>query len=267
VPKHPVTSYPGSLTDAEDGAATPMGIATPSLAYYTSLGLTVTGLPTDGTVLLSDGVTAVTNGEILTVAQLTGLMFKPTVAAFGQSSTFTYSVSDPSGNRAAGTAALAIGPDMMPPATTAASLTVAENAGATAIGIPAPTDPNYSASQLTMTVTGLPDRRHGAALRWGNLGHRGRDLTVAQLTGLMFKPTAGAFNQSSCLPTASRTTIVVDGYAPLVPRMRLTLSGRIQTMSGLTTSVSAHQCKPIVRSIATQWYGCAGHPTTPLGLR
>jgi hypothetical protein len=103
VPEHPVTSYPGSLTDAEDGAATPMGIATPSPAYYTSLGLTVTstsltvtenaaatpiglpapsdisytssqlkvivtGLPTGGTVLLSDGVTAVTNGEILTVA-------------------------------------------------------------------------------------------------------------------------------------------------------------------------------------------------------
>ncbi len=72
--------------------------------------MTVTGLPSDGTVLLADGVTAVTSGEILTVAQLTGLTFEPASGVYSQSSQFTYSVSDPSGLSASGAATLAIGP-------------------------------------------------------------------------------------------------------------------------------------------------------------
>ena len=46
---------------------------------------------------------------------------------------------------------------LLPPVTTAASLTVAGNSGLTLIGIAAPTDPNYSAAQLTIKVTGLPN--------------------------------------------------------------------------------------------------------------
>ena len=103
---------------------------------------------------LADGVTAVTSGEILTVAQLTGLTFKPTSGVYSQSSQFTYSVSDPSGLSASGTATLAIAVASGGPQTTAASLTVAENAAATAIGIAAPTDPNYTASQLSVKVSG-----------------------------------------------------------------------------------------------------------------
>jgi hypothetical protein len=53
----------------------------------------------------------VTSGEILTVAQLTGLTFEPASGAYSQSSQFTYSVSDPSGLSASGAATLAIGPD------------------------------------------------------------------------------------------------------------------------------------------------------------
>jgi len=55
-------------------------------------------------------VTAVTSGEILTVAQLTGLTFEPASGVYSQSSQFTYSVSDPSGLSASGAATLAIGP-------------------------------------------------------------------------------------------------------------------------------------------------------------
>ena len=62
------------------------------------------GLPNDGTVLLSDGVTAVTAGETLTVTQLTGLLFKPTGGAFGQTSTLSYTVTDPAGLSTTGTA-------------------------------------------------------------------------------------------------------------------------------------------------------------------
>ena len=46
----------------------------------------MTGLPTEaeGTVYLADGVTPVTNGETLTVAQLTGLKFTPTSGVASQ---------------------------------------------------------------------------------------------------------------------------------------------------------------------------------------
>jgi len=95
-------------------------------------------------VLLADGITKVYVGEILTVDQLTGLKFLATPGVFGQSSKFTYTVTDPTGGKASGSAILAIGPDTTPPVTTSASLTVAENAAATAIGIAAPIDANYA---------------------------------------------------------------------------------------------------------------------------
>ena len=144
----PPTTSAASLTVAENAGTTAIGIAVPSDPNYAAaqLSVTVTALPSDGAVLLSDGVTAVTAGQTLSVAQLTGLMFKPTAGHFGQSSTFGYNVTDPSGLSTTGTATLAIGPDTTPPTISAASLTVAENAGATAIGITAPSDPNSAAS-------------------------------------------------------------------------------------------------------------------------
>src|SRR5258707_1124111 len=139
-----LTTTPDSLTVNENSGATAIGILAPSDSNYSSSQLTVkmTGLPTDGTVLLSDGVTAVSNGGSLTVAQLTGLKFKPLAGTFGTSSTFTYTVTDPSGLSATSSAALGIAADSLPPMTTSASLTVAENSGPTPIGIAAPTDPN-----------------------------------------------------------------------------------------------------------------------------
>jgi hypothetical protein len=65
-------------------------------------------------------------------------MFKPTAGVYSQSSSFTDNVLDPSGNKATGSPTLAIGAET-PPATTAASLTVAENGAATPIVIAAPT--------------------------------------------------------------------------------------------------------------------------------
>src|SRR5262249_41090918 len=80
------------------------------------LTITVTGLPNDGTVLLGDDVTSVSSGETLTAQQLAGLAFKPSASTFGASSTFTYSVTNPSGLSATGSANLAIGP--APPVST-----------------------------------------------------------------------------------------------------------------------------------------------------
>ncbi len=151
-----ITTTSASLTVPENASATTIGLVAPTDTQYSAsqLTITVTGLPTDGTVLLADGVTKVYVGEILTVDQLTGLEFLAAPGVFGQTSKLSYTVTDPSGTRASGSAALAIGPDTTPPVTTAASLTVAENAAATAIGIVAPSDANYAATQLTVTVTG-----------------------------------------------------------------------------------------------------------------
>jgi hypothetical protein len=197
-----LSTKPASLTLAENAGPAAIGIAAPTDPNYTAsqLSIRVSGLPSDGTVLLSDGITQVTTDESLTVAQLTGLMFKPTAGAFGKSSTFTYTVNDPSGLSATGIASLAIGADTTPPSTSSALLTVAENAAPTAIGIAAPTDPNYPALQLSVTVTGLPS--DGAVLLSDGITQvmAGEALTVAQLTGLMFKPIAGTFETSSILP-------------------------------------------------------------------
>src|SRR5262249_53672142 len=152
-----LTTTPDSLTVAGNSGATPIGIIAPTDSLYplAKLVITVTQLPKDGTIFLANGVTPVYVGETLTVTQLTGLMFKPTTGTFGTSSTFFYTVSDPSGTTAPGSATLTIAPNSLPPMTTAATLTVAENAGATMIGIAAPADPNYSSSQLGVTVSGL----------------------------------------------------------------------------------------------------------------
>ncbi|HZU89378.1 MAG TPA: hypothetical protein VE993_08990, partial [Stellaceae bacterium] len=68
-----------------------------------------------------------------------------------------------------------------------ALLTVAENSTATAIGIPTPSDANFPASQLSVTVTALPS--NGTVLLPGGAApvSVGENLTVAQLTGLEFQ--------------------------------------------------------------------------------
>jgi hypothetical protein len=60
----------------------------------------------------------------------------------------------------------------------------------------------YAASQLTVTVTGLPIRR--AAGGRGHRGGRGREPD-RQLTELMFKPTAGASGQRQTFSLVCRT--------------------------------------------------------------
>jgi hypothetical protein len=69
----------------ENAAATAIGIQAPTNASYAASQLTVKvmGLPTNGTVLLSNGTTEIINGETLTVAQLTVLEFKPIPSVSG----------------------------------------------------------------------------------------------------------------------------------------------------------------------------------------
>jgi hypothetical protein len=104
----PITSTT-TLDVLPNAAATALGITAPTDASYpdtTQLAVQVEALPTNGTVTLSDGVTAVTANEVLTVAQLTGLEFAPTANDVDTSSVFSYSVTDPDLSTAEGTASV-----------------------------------------------------------------------------------------------------------------------------------------------------------------
>ncbi|PZP26644.1 retention module-containing protein [Pseudomonas kuykendallii] len=90
----PVVSS-NSLTVAEGSVGTPLGLEAPTDVDGDALSITVTGLPTLGSVTLADG-TAVTNGQTLTSAELQGLKYNgPADYTSGQAvGNFTYSVND-----------------------------------------------------------------------------------------------------------------------------------------------------------------------------
>ena len=186
-----------SLSVAENSLATPIGMAAPTAVDYASsaLTVTVTELPTDGIVLFADDITPVAIGETLTVAQLTGLRFRPVTNGASLSSNFGFIVSDPAGNSASGTATLAIGSSTTPLLTTPTFLTEPQNGTTSPIGIAAPVDINYAASALTVKLTALPSNGT-VQLSNGTAVTVGETLTVAQLTGLVFKPGTGS-SQSS----------------------------------------------------------------------
>ena len=58
--KNKITTTSATLTVSENAAATTIGLVAPVDTGYSGsqLTITVTGLPTDGTVLLADGVSA-----------------------------------------------------------------------------------------------------------------------------------------------------------------------------------------------------------------
>ena len=249
-----LTTFSDLLKVNENSGFTAIGIKAPSDSQYPASKLTVmvTGLPTDGTVFLSDGVTRVFVGERLTVTQLTSLLFQPTNGLFGTSSSFTYSVTDPSGTKATGSATLTIGPDIMPPVTTAAMLSVAANSGPTLIGIAAPTDPNYGTSQLTVTVSALPGG--GLILLADGVTQvtLGEKLTVGQLTGLMFEPNADTFNASFTFSykvtdpaglsaTGSATVaIAADSQPPITTDPTLTVAPNSGPIAAFHAKCSPH---------------------------
>ncbi|MEM0578811.1 Ig-like domain-containing protein, partial [Flavobacterium polysaccharolyticum] len=90
----PVASN-STINVAEESTNTALGLAAPTDPDSGVLTITVTGLPTLGTVTLANGTT-ITNGQMLTSAQLIGLQYDAPVDYNGTDSVgnFTYSVSD-----------------------------------------------------------------------------------------------------------------------------------------------------------------------------
>src|SRR5215472_4311498 len=133
--------------------------------------------------------------------------------------------------------------DPPPPVTVPGHLTVSASAGATPIRIHAPSDPNYSASQLSVRVAALPDGGR-VTLSDGVTPIRPLEtLTVDQLTSLKFVPsaratTASTFEYKVTNPAAGSTlgsVLIVAEVVPASPRLP-------------TCSAAGMESVPIVRN-------------------
>lgn len=122
-PPEPLTR-PTHLIVLAKTAATAIGITAPNEPNYppASLSIKVSALPRGGTVTLVDGLTPVTVGQRLSPAQLTGLKFVPGPVAATRASNFAYTVTDPAGRSAAGSAVIVVElTGALPPAPTCLS--------------------------------------------------------------------------------------------------------------------------------------------------
>ena len=130
----PVASS-STITVAEESVNTPLGLAAPSDVDGDALTITVTGLPAVGTVTLADG-TPVTNGQVLTAAQLAGLQFDaPADQLAATTTSFSYSVSDGTVTVNAGTT-INVTPVNDAPVASSSTITVAEESVNTPLGLP-----------------------------------------------------------------------------------------------------------------------------------
>ena len=196
---------------AENSNVTAIAITASTDVTYadSALTLSVDELRMEGIVSLVDGVKPVTLGETLTVAQLTGLTFRPTTHPANQSSLFAFTMSDPSSNTASAAATLAIAPSSSGNAPPAAAATVPaarpEGQRSTpgdynsvfgkALNIAIPSE--AGSNSVAVQVTELPTNGT-VLLADGSTPIRvGQKLTLKQLSGLRFKPNPGAIPQSS----------------------------------------------------------------------
>ena len=97
------------------------------------LSVTITERPSNGTVLLSDGITVVTLGQTLHIAQLSGLMFRPAADASGQISLLQYRGCRSSDSLTAAVL-LVVGPDV-PSLGTRETATTGDNSSVSPIAV------------------------------------------------------------------------------------------------------------------------------------
>ena len=92
----PPVATDNAITVAEESTGTPLGLAPPTDLDGDVLSATVTGLPILGTLFLADGTTPVNVGDMLTIAQLTGLVYDAPADYDGVADPgdFTYDVTD-----------------------------------------------------------------------------------------------------------------------------------------------------------------------------
>jgi Domain of unknown function (DUF4082)/Bacterial Ig domain/Cadherin-like domain len=99
------------LNVPQNGEPKPIGVQVPGISIESYA--TIIELPSNGTVLLADAITAVTPEQTLSVAQLNGLMFAPAAGACGKISILEYRVAALE-SPVTGGVLLVVGPDAPP---------------------------------------------------------------------------------------------------------------------------------------------------------
>ncbi len=170
------------------------------------------------TLTLNDGGTATYTGPAGTATNT--LTFSYTVAAGQNTSALAVTAVNANGATVTDAAGNPINPSLMgaavpsgtlvidttAPVASSPTLTVAQNAAATPIGIAAPSDNLTAAGSLAIVAGGLPTDGTVTLADGTTPVTAGQSLTAAQLTGLEFTPTAGVSNQGSTF-----TYTVTDG--------------------------------------------------------
>ncbi len=185
----PPVADSNAITAAEESTDTPLGLMAPSDLDGDALTITVTGLPTLGTVTLADG-TVVNNGDQLSEAQLLGLVYDAPAdyVAGDDAGDFTYSVSDGI-ETVTGAVDITITEVNDPPVAVDDAQTVVEDTP-TALNPTLPTDIDDNDADLAIIVDTLPAVGQGTlTLSDGvTIVEVGDSLTPAQLVGLIFNP-------------------------------------------------------------------------------
>ncbi|WP_079202870.1 retention module-containing protein [Pseudomonas sp. CC6-YY-74] len=209
-----------SISVAEESTGTSLGLTAPTDVDGDSLTITVSGLPTLGTVTKADG-SAISNGDTLTSAELTGLLYNaPADYTSGDAvGSFSYSVNDGTVT-ASGTTTIGVTPINDAPIAASSSISVAEESTGTSLGLTAPTD--VDGDSLTITVSGLPTlgtvtKADGSAISNGDT------LTSAELTGLLYNAPAdytsgdavGSFSYSVNDGTVTVSGTTTIGVTPI----------------------------------------------------
>ncbi len=213
---HPVNDVPvvdaTSLTVNEESTNTALGLAAPADPDSPALSITVTGLPTLGSIRLADG-RAVTLGMSLSSSQLSALVYDaPAELASAASLSFSYSVSDGIAAPITGSATITVNPVNDSPVVDGSMITVDEESRHTPLGLTPPTD--VDSGSLGITVTGLPSEGR-VTLADGSAVVLGMTLSPTQLMGLLYD----APLEIGVPTTTHFTYTVADGVAPPVSGM------------------------------------------------
>jgi VCBS repeat-containing protein len=162
----PVADADRALVVTEDSGNTALSVAAPTDMDGDSLTITVTSVPDAaiGRLYLSDGITVVANGAVLTVAQLTSLLFRPEPNANGTAGAFSYQLTDGRGGSTSQTISLAVTPVNDPPAAGDDVYATDEDVP---LGVPAVTGLLLGDSDIdgdALTVTGFTQPLNGTVV-------------------------------------------------------------------------------------------------------
>jgi VCBS repeat-containing protein len=205
--------------------------------------VTVTSVPTSGTLLLADGVTVVGAGQTLTPAQAAGLLFRPAADFVGQAA-ITFFVTDNQGSTSNGaTVSLNVVDTSPPPPTNQApvgvddSATTAEDTPATGNVLGNDSDPDGDALTVTQFSIGGATYAAGDTAVLAGIG----SLTLAANGAYTFTPEP---NYNGPVPVATYT--VSDGVDSVTATLTLSVTAVADAPVAAPDTVPATEDEPVV---------------------